>query len=409
MKLVLLCSNYPPRFEGGTERVVRAQARELAALGHEVSIVAGTEELHRGEDVERTEVDGLPVAFLPRHEAEYYDLHYTRPRMVDLVLGECAGADWVHAHHWFPFGCELIRPLARQFRVALTFHDLFSTCPRFFRTSPNPELACPERGDFAACMECVAPELPIPRADDELQASFVARAAAFDAEVRAAELLLAPSGTHAASAAALLGLDRARLGVLPHGLCEPIERAKSTPTWTGERPLIVLHPGHRTPAKGTLDLVEALAALPTGAVELVLSGSEVEAGFDEQLERAAKGLSLRRLPAYTQAELPGLFGAADLVALPSRAAESYGLVLDEALAVGLPVWVSDRGALAERVGGAGRVLPAENPSAWTRAFEELLREPAIYARELAAVLETMPTARETAVLLDELYREDRSA
>jgi len=405
VKLVLLSSNYPPHFEGGTERVVRAQARELAALGHEVSIVAGTEFLHRGEDVERTEVDGLPVAFVPRLETEYYDIDYARPRITELVLRETEGADWVHVHHWFPFGVDLVRSLAPRHSVAITLHDLFATCPRFFRSPVVASLRCPARGDFEPCLECVAPEIPGGRGADHLRENFVARARAFDAEVRAADCLIAPSESHARRAAELLGLPSEQLTVVQHGLCEPIERVPRPSAWDGSRPLRVLHPGHRTPSKGTRDLVEALAALPAGRVELVLAGSEVEAGFDAELGRAAGELTIHSLPKYTHAELGELFGSADLVALPSRALESYGLVLDEALATGLPVWVSDRGALPERVGGAGRVLPAEDPGAWTAAFEQLLREPAEYARELAALPETMPTAAQAALRLTELYSE----
>ena len=403
MKLVLLSSNYPPHFEGGTERVVRAQARELAALGHEVSIVAGAEFLHRGEDVERTEVDGLPVAFIPRLDSEHFDIDYARPRIVDLVLKETDGADWVHVHHWFPTGVELVRPLSQHHSVAITFHDLFATCPRFFRSSVVAGLGCPDRGDFEPCLECVASDIPDGRSEDQLRSNFVARARAFDAEVRAANCLIAPSQSHARRVAQLFGLKREQLEVVQHGLCESIERAPRQSTWDGSRPLRVLHPGHRTSSKGTRDLVEALAALPAGQVELVLAGSEVEAGFDAELAKAAAGLKLQLRPKYAQSELGELFGSADLVALPSRAIESYGLVLDEAHATGLPVWVSDRGALPERVNGAGRVLPAEDPGAWTKAFEELLREPAEYARELAALPETMPTAEQAAIRLTELY------
>ena len=404
MKIALVTSNYPPHFEGGTERVVRAQARELSALGHEVSIIAGTEFLHRGEDVEREEVDGLPVRFLPRRESEYYDIHYTRPRLVELVLQEATGADWVHVHHWFGFGFELVRSLAKNHRVAITVHDLFATCPRFFRASPVEGLRCPDRGNVEACLECVAGEIPDGRSEALLRADFMQRSIALDAECRAAEVLIAPSAAHALRFEELLGLAPHSVEVVGHGLCDELVRSSRLSAWDGSRPLVILHPGHRTRAKGTLDLVRALADLRPAQVELVLAGSEVEPGFDAELDRAAGELSIRRVPTYRPEELPAVFASADLVALPSRAEESYGLVLDEALAVGLPVWCSDRGALSERVGSAGRVLPAENPSAWTAAFEELLGDPAQYARELAALPETMPTAKQAALRLVALFQ-----
>ena len=50
MKLVLLTQHHAPHFEGGTESVVRAQARELALMGHDVRVVSGTDRAHEGTD-----------------------------------------------------------------------------------------------------------------------------------------------------------------------------------------------------------------------------------------------------------------------------------------------------------------------------------------------------------------------
>ena len=85
------------------------------------------------------------------------------------------------------------------------------------------------------------------------------------------------------------------------------------------------------------------------------------------------------------AAILGKVAAADIAAFPSRAPESYGLVVEEAFAAGLPVFVSDRGALPERVGGAGEILPAEDPSAWADAIQRLLEHPAQVAELRARV------------------------
>ncbi|MFT5283907.1 MAG: glycosyltransferase involved in cell wall biosynthesis [Planctomycetota bacterium] len=410
MKLVMICGNYAPYFEGGTERVVRAQARELAALGHEVSIISGTEFTHRGDDIERAEVDGLSVAFIPRLETEYYDVHYTRPRLTSLVLEEARGADWVHVHHWFPFTLDLVRSLASVHAVAITYHDLFATCPRFFRDPPLSDLTCPPRGEVQTCMTCTAPDIPGDRPREVIEQSFHRRVEAFEAEARAATLRLAPSQTHAERVRELLGLPKGSVEVLPHGLCESPVNAKreAASIWDGSRPLVILHPGHRTSSKGTLDLVMALRELPAGSIELVLAGTEVEAGFDDALDLASKGLPIRRLPRYQPDELPAILAGCDMVALPSRAEESYGLVLDEALAAGCPAWVSDRGALFERVGQAGRVLAAENPAAWAEAFTDLLIDPKQHQSECLAIPASIPTAKHAALRLAEYYQQASS-
>ncbi len=406
MKLVHFTPNFAPHFEGGTERVVRAHARELGRLGHEVRVVAGTEEPHRGADRLRDTVDGIEVVHLPRQSDEGYDVELERPRLVALAREEARGADVAHVHHWSGNGMSLVRALSRETPVVVTLHDHFTSCVRFFRTSPDPAIVCPPRGELAPCARCLAPDLPPERAAAGVHAALERRVRAFDAELAAARALLAPSRTHARAVEELCGLRRGAVRALPHGLCSRIERPLRAPgsVWDGSRPLRVLHLGHRTAAKGSLELVSALATLPAGSVELHLAGREVEAGFDAALARTAGRLALHHHGAYAPEDLAGMVGDCDLVALPSRARESYGLVLDEAFALGMPAWVSDRGALHERVGSAGRVLPALNPAAWASAFRELLDNPDLHARERAAVPKDIPTAADAARELDLLYR-----
>ena len=61
--------------------------------------------------------------------------------------------------------------------------------------------------------------------------------------------------------------------------------------------------------------------------------------------------------------------------------EGLGLAALEAAACGLPVLVGDSGGAPETVldGVTGRVLPGDDPTAWTRAVLALLRDPAVAA------------------------------
>ena len=167
----------------------------------------------------------------------------------------------------------------------------------------------------------------------------------------------------------------------------------------------MLHCGNLCREKGTLDLVQSLATLPTGKLELVLAGRLVGSGFEAELRSAAGGLALELSGAYDGRELARVAATCDLAAFPSRVAESYGLVLDEVLSLGLPAWVSDRGAMAERLGGAGRVLPAQDRAAWSSAFLALLRDPTALEAERASVPERLPGASEQVLELERVYTE----
>ncbi|MHB9024559.1 MAG: glycosyltransferase family 4 protein [Armatimonadota bacterium] len=74
-----------------------------------------------------------------------------------------------------------------------------------------------------------------------------------------------------------------------------------------------------------------------------------------------------------QQELPAVMAAAEVLLMPSRY-EGFGLPALEAMAVGTPVIVSDRGALPETVGDAGLVLPLESVI-WRAEIPTLLNYP----------------------------------
>lgn len=424
MKIALVTQLSPWRFQGGTELAVAAQAREFVARGHQVQVIAGASEgcgrasRIAKQDVERSFHDGVSVSVIPRANDEPYDLLLERPRIAAIVERELSGAEVVHVHHWSTLCSDLVRRCSAQTPTFVTLHDDFTSCPRFFREPPEPGRSCPtlghldKDGDCVACIQDQAPGAsPL-----ELDRALLRRAVEFRAELAAAAGVIVPSRSHAERVARHLEIEAAELRVLPHGLCRPLIRvAAPRAPWKGERPLRVVHFGNLADVKGTLDLVDALHAVQGesgGArrtpgrpgIELEVLGREVEGGFLSELHRRSEGLAIRWSGPYDGRSLVARCAEADLAAFPSRAWESYGLVVDEAHALGLPTWVSDRGAPRERVGGAGRVLPARNPGAWARAFQELLDQPQMLRQEIEAIPERLTSAADVAQRLESLYR-----
>jgi glycosyltransferase involved in cell wall biosynthesis len=138
---------------------------------------------------------------------------------------------------------------------------------------------------------------------------------------------------------------------------------------------VVLYVGRFVPQKGILDLLAAYQRILTefGDVGLLLVGDGPLRG---EIEARCAGIrSSVHLPGFLQpADVARVYGIADVFVLPSRH-EPWGLVVNEALAAGLPVIASNRvGAAADLVvpGVSGEQFPAENVDVLTECLRKVL-------------------------------------
>ena len=360
MKIALVLPNFPPEFLGGTERVGLALARALRDAGDDVLVCAGSDRITADAELEDERLDGLPVVRLPRRPDEPYDLRIPRPRLRDALaarLGRFA-PDAVHVHHWIGASDELVATCkALGSRVVVTFHDLWVTCPRFFRERPDGG-PCPTAAGRDECIACIAPDVGF---DETVRRDRLReRDARVRAEVETADVLTAPSRSAAEAVRTHLPTGRA-IEVVPHGLLEAVAETRD-PVGGGPGhgigPVRIGTFGNLVRSKGVLLLVDAAAGL--AGVELHLFGRFLDPTFESEVcERAAaRNVALVRHGAYGPDD-PHPALALDLAVFPSLCAETYGLVVDEALARGVPVVVSDRGALPERVGPHGEVVAVD--------------------------------------------------
>ncbi len=371
----MIAAHYAPEFEGGSERVVSALARGLFARGHELIVVCGTDRPAGAQELVRENVDGIEVVRIPLRAPEVFDLELARPRVEELVSKCLAGCDIVHLHHWSTLSQRLVRSLALKHPVLVTLHDAFATCPRFFRSSPL-RLVCPPRKEFATCARCIEPNAR-PFTPEQLESRLALRAQDFEAEIGAAARWIVPSEFHGERLLSLLDLDRERQVILAPGLTRSLPRevrlSRDSPIFEVSAPwscLRLLHFGNLCAEKGTFDIVNAVALLPAGVATLTLMGRALTPGFESQVEQLRGKASVRILGPYDSRALARAAAESDLAVFPTRVEESYGLVLDEAHALGLPAWTSDRGAMSERLLPQERCLPAENPPAWAEALAE---------------------------------------
>lgn len=140
---------------------------------------------------------------------------------------------------------------------------------------------------------------------------------------------------------------------------------------------VFLYVGRMEPHKGLQELVEAFGSLSTVGVEsaaLMLVGEGSMRGMLEKTAAVDSRILLTGRLSGTA--LLDAYAAADVFVLASRF-EPWGLVVNEAMAAGLPVIATDRvGCVDDLVveGKTGRVVPAESVSALAAAMESLLRD-----------------------------------
>ncbi len=398
MKVCFVTANWPPESLGGTEQVTSALARELGLLGVDVFVVTGSDEPHRGVDVVGETHDGLFVHRLPRLVVEDDVNGPVRPRLVRIVrrLLEHHRPDVVHVHSFSRLGAG-ITPICRELgmRVVMSFHDLWVTCPRFFR-APVGVPACPSGTDRGPCVPCV--NASFATGPERIELAIGERDRLLRAEVALAHVCIAPSVFAARTVRECLPYDEP-VAVVPHGLVRPVPAEHLAPRWQPGQPLRVGTFGGLVAVKGVRELVAAVAGLPC---ELHLSGPFHEPALEDEIRAlaAANGTELIVRGRYDGS---GRHPARDLhlAVFPSKCQETYGLVVDEALAHGVPAVLSDQGAFAERRGRGGVVV---TPIAQLAdVLRELVGSPEKITALRAAIPASLPTIAASAVRHLELY------
>jgi glycosyltransferase involved in cell wall biosynthesis len=129
-------------------------------------------------------------------------------------------------------------------------------------------------------------------------------------------------------------------------------------------------------------LLQAFAAAVPDATLVIAGGREAETEAVIALGRALLGDRVRFLPDFPRAEMPTLYRAADAFLLASLF-ETFGIVLLEAMATGLPVLVHDTEDFRHVVGPAGLVRDLATPDSFAAALRAFA-DPALLAPLAAA-------------------------
>lgn len=354
---------------GGVERFVRDQMRHDGSATHLALLSRGREGRAFGESLAlHADLDAPPLRVWACEPA-VGDMAERHPG-VAAALAETLADFGVCALRVSSLIGSSLDVLRTGLPTAFVLHDPFPFWPLLDDETPQPAFA-PDRLRAGLA----APGSRFHEQDPEVWRAW--SAAAIAALGAPGISLVAPSQAAVARLEALLPAAlRQRIRVLPHGLALP-----ATPRPPGRRPgpLRVLVPGRLAGGKGER-LLETLLPIAPPGIDWYFAGGGERAG------RFAAQTGGRALADYTAGELPALVAAfdPDLALLPSLLPETFGYVLSEMQALGVPVLAAAVGAYAERLAGAPEDLRPLPPSAeafaaalahWAGRPEALPRRP----------------------------------
>lgn len=216
-----------------------------------------------------------------------------------------------------------------------------------------------------------------------------------------------------------LGVAEIRTRVIPNGVAEYFfrEEARAERAMTdtesgrpGRDPLRVLFVGGWIPRKGTADLIKGCMRTIEAGVHLSLTIAGTGKSEGEVL--AEVPAAMRPLcTVYSHVaneQLPKVYAAHDVFVFPSLS-EGWGIVIGEAMAIGLPVVVTPVGLGPElRDGVDALTIPLGSPEAIADALCRLARDPELRrrlgaeARRTAQRFRWSAVAKQTVGLYDEL-------
>jgi len=173
---------------------------------------------------------------------------------------------------------------------------------------------------------------------------------------------------------------------------ERTRRAELRGAWgIDESAVVFLFAGKLMQKKKPVDAVRALARLNGRQrnAHLLIAG---EGELREECSAAAAKLGVRVSFAgfLNQSRMPEAYAAADVLVLPSAYQETWGLVVNEAMAAGLPAIVSDRVGCAPDLiipGETGEVFPAGDIDAFASKMQKYVDSPEEIRRQGARAAE----------------------
>jgi glycosyltransferase involved in cell wall biosynthesis/GT2 family glycosyltransferase len=413
-RVVHVVHGWPPENFAGTEMYAwwltryQARDREVAVYSRSADrqFASGT-----GVELVDGEAGGARVRLRVRHFDERSPLRrnvlHDRPLRRDFAkfLDETR-PELVHVHHLAGHGFSVIDEIvARGLPLVVQMQDWWLACARANLLDRGRHLCpgpAPER-----CAVC----LPLTRLGGPARTQLNRQL--YRLRERRARAAIASADAIVAGSAAILdslaGLGWLSPGPRVHRLPYGLVAAPRVPRRPVGRPIRFGFIGSLLPHKGLHLATAALADLPPSSATLEVWGDPAaDAAFVAEAKALAADAAVSFRGRFAEEARSAILAEIDVLLVPSLGLESFGFVAREALAAGVPVLASRRGALAEIFDGGdprGALFDPGRPDELRDWIAKLVADPSIVERWRQMPPAPAPSFDEHAAAVDRVYAE----
>lgn len=373
MRILMVSEFYHPII-GGIEQYVRTLGVELAARGHEVSVVTSwkegfpTFEIEQGVRIHRIRATIQRIGVLFTESERRYLPPSPDPEVMyalrRIILQE--HPDIIHAHDWMAHSFTLLKAWSKaKFVVSLHGYGLSCVQKRLMRN----EIRC-DGPKLIKCLKCSTQFYGVAKGPTLTLAHLF-----WGEQERSAVDMFLPVSQAVVEGNQLVKY-KVPYSIIPNFISDNTDITNDdTNPFIAQLPKedFLLFVGDVTLDKGAAVLLRAYAKLST-QMPLVLIGRPILPSLSESLPS-----NVLVMGAWPHSAVMGAWSRCSIAIVPSIVAETFGIVAIEAMSMGKPVIASDIGGLSDVVtdNESGFLVPSDDPEALREAIQCLVDDPVL--------------------------------